>query len=212
MALTMSQALVELLKLEGIKNPAVLAAIANVDRSAFLPQDMQHLAELNHALPIGHGQTISQPFVVARMTELLLGEREHLSKVLEIGTGSGYQAAILSSLADSVISIEHIKPLYEQAKLRLQNLDFKNIDVHFADGYLGWKLAAPFDAIIVTAAAQKIPQPLIDQLALHGRMVIPVGESRSYQELILVKRDVDGLHYEVFDPVVFVPLLPGTTN
>lgn len=207
----MSKTLAELLKMEGIKNPAVLTAIANTDRREFLPLDLQDLAELNRPVPIGHGQTISQPFIVARMTELLLGEKSHLNNVLEIGTGSGYQAAILAGFADKVVTIEHIKSLYEDATARLKQLHYDNVDVQFADGYLGWPAAAPYDGIIVTAAAKDIPPALIEQLALHGRLIIPVGESRAYQELILVTRNETGISRAVYDPVLFVPLLPGTT-
>ncbi len=208
----MSQALAKLLKFEGINNPAVLDAIANTDRSEFLPLDKKYLAEEDHAIAIGHGQTISQPFIVARMTELLLGDHNQLNNVLEIGTGSGYQAAILSQLAKKIISIEHIQALYDEAKLRLEKLSYKNIELHFADGYLGWPDNAPYDGIIVTAAARSIPAALIDQLALHGRLIIPVGETRSYQELTLVQRETSGLNYTIFDPVVFVPLLQGIMN
>lgn len=208
----MSKYLSKLLQSEGIKNSAVLAAIANTDRSEFLPIDKKYLAEEDHAIAIGYGQTISQPFVVARMTEIVLNDKNHLNTVLEIGTGSGYQAAILSQIAKRVISIERIAMLYYEAKARLERLKYKNIELHFADGYLGWPTAAPYDGIIVTAGTAEIPPALIEQLALHGRLIIPVGQSRAYQELTLVQREVSGLSYTVLDPVVFVPLLPGIVD
>jgi len=158
-------------------------------------------------IPIEHQQTISQPYIVARMTEAL-----HLTgsmdKVLEIGGGSGYQAAILSELAKEVYSVERIRALYEQAKMRLQKLNIKNVKFYYGDGYLGWEEHAPYDAIIVTAATKTLPNTLIEQLKVGGRMIIPVGEFYN-QQLLLVTKTSCGLDQQTLDPVRFVPLLPG---
>lgn len=184
----------------------VLDAMAKVPRHDFVPPDLINKAYLNRPLPIGHGQTISQPYIVAVMTDLLDLKPHH--KVLEIGTGSGYQAAILAALEARVWSIEIIAPLGQQAKTRLQR--YSNVEIRIGDGYYGWPEQAPFDAIIVTAAANHIPPPLVKQLAVGGKMIIPVGSRFSTQELILITRvNQDELITRQVLPVRFVPLTGG---
>jgi protein-L-isoaspartate(D-aspartate) O-methyltransferase len=168
-----------------IKNKRVLAAMGAIPRELFVPAESRQLAYADKPLPIGHGQTISQPFIIALMTEAL--ELKGEEKVLEIGTGSGYQAAILAQLAKRIISTERVKPLASQAKKRLAELGFKNIEVHLAEETLGWRHEAPYDAIMATAAAPKVPPELIAQLTMGGRLVIPVG-SRYVQELYKITR------------------------
>lgn len=186
-------------------DPRVLTAMAKVPRHRYVPPGQQHKAYKNRPLPIGHGQTISQPYMVAVMTDLLKLSPEH--RVLEVGTGSGYQAAILAELVGSVFSMEIIKPLGEQAAKRLEKLGYKNLEVRIADGYYGWEEHAPFDAIIVTAVASHIPPPLIAQLKPGGRMVIPVGSRFLVQQLLLVEKNREGkLTTRQILPVTFVPL------
>jgi len=204
------QRLIATLKAEGITNPRVLNAIARVPREHFLPDTLKPSAYENEALPIGYEQTISQPFVVARMSELIL--TDNCNKVLEIGTGSGYQAAILSQLFNEVYTIERIKPLLDQAKSCFQELGYDNIHTRFADGSKGWPQAAPFDAIIVTAAAPIVPKTLPEQLGEGGKMIIPVGNQQTTQWLQCINRNGNQLQTKILDPVVFVPLLPGTTG
>ena len=183
----------------------VIDAVLNVPRHEFVPEHLTRYAYENRPLPIGHGQTISQPFIVGIMTDLLnVGKG---SVVLEVGTGSGYQAAILAYCVKQVYSIEIIKGLGEEAKARLQRLGYENVEVRIGDGYQGWKERAPFDAIIVTAAAGHIPPPLIEQLKPGGRMVLPVGEPYTTQYLTLVEKDKDGkINTKRLLPVAFVPL------
>lgn len=188
----------------GITDQDVLQALERVPRHEFVPANYQQQAYEDHPLPIGHGQTISQPYIVAAMTELLRLRSD--SKVLEVGTGSGYQAAILAELTRAVYTVEIIEPLYEEAKSRLERLGYTNISLRHADGYEGWEEHAPYDAIIVTAAPDHIPQPLLDQLADGGRMVIPVGPPSDYQELWLVKRQGEQIRKERVMGVAFVPL------
>lgn len=186
----------------------VLEAMAKVPRHEFVPTDRIDQAYQNRPLPIGHGQTISQPYIVAIMTDLLELKPQH--KVLEIGTGSGYQAAILAALDTRVWSIEIIEPLGQQAKTRLQRLGYDNVELSIGDGYYGWPEYAPFDAIIVTAAANHIPPPLVKQLAVGGKMIIPVGSRFSTQELILITRvNEDEVLTRQVLPVRFVPLTGG---
>ncbi len=186
-------------------DPRVMKAMEQVLRHKFVPTALQRSAYLNQPLPIGHGQTISQPYVVAVMTDLL--ETTPDSKVLEIGTGSGYQAAVLAELVDQVYSIEIIKPLGEQAADRLSRLRYDNVTTIVADGYYGWEAHAPFDAIVVTAAASHIPPPLIKQLKVGGRMMIPVGSRFLTQQLLLVtKQEGDKIKTRQILPVRFVPL------
>ena len=171
-------------------NPKVRSALSDVPRNKFVPKGEIDCAFYNGPLPIGYGQTISQPYIVALMTDLLELEEDHI--VLEIGTGSGYQAAILSQLCKQVYSIEYVPELADIAKKRLQKLGYDNIETKAGNGYDGWPEHAPYDGIIVTAAATHIPKPLIEQLKPGGRMVIPVGQAYSHQELMLVEKADDG--------------------
>lgn len=186
----------------GVKDSMVLKAMRKVPRHLFVPKSYQEEAYADEPLPIGEGQTISQPYIVALMTELL--GLKGGEKVLEIGTGSGYQAAILAEIANEVYSIEIICPLAERAESTLKELGYKNVTVKCGDGYQGWKEHSPFDGIIVTAAPDHIPQPLVDQLKIGGRLVIPVGEL--FQELILVTKTEKGIKKENVIPVRFVPM------
>jgi protein-L-isoaspartate(D-aspartate) O-methyltransferase len=189
-------------------DPRVTAALAGVPRHEFVPERLRDHAYDNRPLPIGHSQTISQPYIVAIMTDLLdLGPQD---RVLEIGTGSGYQAAILATLIPQVYSIEIIEPLGEAARERLARLDFDNVQVRIGDGYYGWQEHAPFDAIVVTAAASHVPPPLIQQLKPGGRMIIPVGSHFMTQQLLLVTKSVKGeVRTRQILPVAFVPLTGG---
>ena len=185
---------------------AVLKAIETVPRHEFVPPNQRKYAYQNRPLPIGHGQTISQPYIVAIMTDLLGLKVE--DKVLEIGTGSGYQAAILATLVDKVYSIEIIEPLGKAASERLDKFGFKNVEVRLGDGYYGWNEHAPFDAIIVTASPETIPRELIQQLAFGGRMIVPVGEQMQ-QRLLVITRDEEGVVEEELEWVSFVPMVKG---
>ncbi len=186
-------------------DPAVLDVMRAVPRHEFVPEDVRELAYEDRPLPIGYGQTISQPFMVAVMTDLL--GLDGSGSVLEIGTGSGYQAAVLSPLADRVYSIEIVPELGETAAERLQRLQFENVETRVGDGYYGWPEKGPFDAIVVTAAASHIPPPLIQQLEPGGRMVIPVGSAFFNQQLMLVEKQEDGsITSRQLLPVRFVPL------
>ena len=183
----------------------VLDALQRVPRHAFVPASQRRHAYENRPLSIGYGQTISQPYIVALMTDLARPRRGH--KVLEVGTGSGYQAAVLAQLVDRVYSIEIIEPLGKQAAKRMQALGYDNIETRIGDGYYGWKEHAPYDAIVVTAAASSVPPPLIRQLKSGGRMVIPVGSSFFTQTLMLVEKDAKGrVRTRQILPVRFVPL------
>jgi protein-L-isoaspartate(D-aspartate) O-methyltransferase len=186
----------------GVKDAKVLEAMRRVERHLFVPPQLRSQAYQDHPLPIGEGQTISQPYIVALMTELL--ELQGGERVLEIGTGSGYQAAILAEIAREVYTIEIIESLATSARKRLEELGYRNIQVRHGDGYKGWPEVAPFDAIIVTAAPDRIPPPLIDQLKEGGRMVIPVGVG--FQTLKkIVKREGKPIRRDIL-PVLFVPL------
>lgn len=190
----------------GIEDQEVLGAMLAVPRHEFVPEEHRNLAYADRPLPIGEGQTISQPYIVALMTELL--RIEPGDRVLEVGTGSGYQAAVASHLADSVLTIEIFESLAESAKRRLGRLGYRNIVVRQGDGYFGWSERAPFDAIVVTAAAGHIPPPLVRQLKPDGRMVIPVGGAFQTQRLVLVEKRPDGTTTtRNLLPVRFVPLL-----
>lgn len=193
----------EQLQRRGITNPAVLRAMRAVPRHEFVPQNRRRFAYQDRPLPIGYGQTISQPFIVAYMTEVL--ELRRRSRVLEIGTGSGYQAAVLAEIVDSVYTIEIVPELAAQATERLRDLGYHNVRVLHADGYHGWPSAAPFDAVIVTAAAQHIPPPLVEQLSKEGRMVIPVGTPFLVQSLMLVTKSGEEMRTSSLMPVRFVP-------
>lgn len=203
---TRAKQLARFLQLQGIKNKRVLKAIATIPRHKFVPPELYEAAYDDNALPIGSGQTISQPFVVATMTEALLNEDEKLSRVLEIGTGSGYQAAILSCVADEVYTVERIKDLYDQSVQHLAS--YKNIYIKYDDGNLGWSEYAPFDGILVTAAAEMIPQDLLMQLKEGGHLIMPVGSPYS-QTLVKATRVGDTFQTTTLEYVVFVPLLPG---
>ena len=186
----------------------VLSIMAKVPRHRFVPEEETSCAYYNHPLPIGYGQTISQPYIVALMTELLALGRE--DSVLEVGTGSGYQTAILAEMVDKVYSMEIVEPLAVRAATLLSGLGYANVQVKFGDGNQGWPEHAPFDGIIVTAAADHVPQPLLDQLKPGGRMLIPLGNWPYVQELILITKALDGaLHQKNILPVSFVPLTGG---
>ena len=186
-------------------SPGVLTTMGQVPRHHFVPQARQAQAYENRPLPIGHGQTISQPYIVAIMTDLIDPQSD--DRALEIGTGSGYQAAVLSRLVEQVYSLEIIEPLGEQARERLQQLGYDNIEVRIGDGYFGWESEAPFDIIIVTAAASHIPPPLVKQLKPGGRMIIPVGSRFMTQQLLLINKDeTQEISVRQILPVRFVPL------
>jgi len=186
-------------------DPAVIAAIGKVPRHEFVPEGQKRNAYENRPLPIGHGQTISQPYIVAIMTDLARPKPGDV--VLEIGTGSGYQAAVMAHLVKAVYTIEIIEPLGLQAAQRLKTMGYTNVEVRVGDGYHGWAEHAPYDAILVTAAASHIPPPLIRQLKPGGRMVIPVGASFMVQQLMLVQKNLDGtISSRQILPVNFVPL------
>jgi len=189
----------------GITDSATLRAMRTVPRHLFVPDELRALAYANRPLPIGEDQTISQPFIVAYMTEQL--HLTNRSRVLEVGTGSGYQAAVLAEIAAEVYTIEIVAPLADSARARLARLGYGRVHTRTGDGYLGWPEAAPFDAVIVTAAADSVPPPLVRQLRPGGRMVIPVGAAGAVQELMLVEKAADGrTTTRSLLPVRFVPL------
>jgi protein-L-isoaspartate(D-aspartate) O-methyltransferase len=197
--------LIDFLVASGIRDQKVLDAIYRLPREQFVSQAMMHQAYDNNALPIGQGQTISQPYIVAKMTEMLELNRD--SNVLEIGTGSGYQTAVLAQLVDHVYSIERIKALQWEAKRRLKQLDIYNISTKHGDGWQGWPAKGPFAAIIVTAAAESVPSALLAQLKDKGIMIIPVGTED--QQLLKITRQGDEFLSEVIEMVRFVPLVAG---
>lgn len=191
-----------------IKNPDVLRVMREVPRHLFIPESLRGQAYEDHPVPIGYGQTISQPYIVALMTQLLEPGKDH--KVLEIGTGSGYQAAVLARLVKHVYTIEIIPELARSAAARLKELGYLNVTVRHGDGYLGWPEEAPFDRIIVTAAPPDLPQTLVDQLKPGGKLVAPVGRTVFGQELIVVDKTKDGkIRRRSVIPVMFVPMVPG---
>ncbi len=193
------------MRMRDITDEEVLAAMEKVPRHEFVPEDMVKHAYEDHPLPIGYGQTISQPYIVALMTQLLHLKRD--DKVLEIGTGSGYQAAVLAELTDEVYTVEIIKELEEQAEERLQRLGYTDIKVKHDDGYYGWEEYAPYDAIIVTCAPDHVPQPLVKQLRDGGRLVIPVGPPGGYQTLWQIEKRGEQIVSNNITGVLFVPLL-----
>ena len=199
--------LVRRLRTEGIRNEKVLAAIMQVPRHEFVDEALSSRAYEDTALPIGLGQTISQPWIVARMSEALL-EGGQPEKVLEVGTGSGYQAAVLSHLVIEVYTVERIKELLKQARRRFHVLRLHNVHARYADGYLGWPTQAPFDAIIVTAASPVIPEELVGQLRIGGKLVIPL-ERNGHQRLLSIERTEDGTTETDMGGVIFVPMLSG---
>lgn len=188
----------------GIKDPLVLAAMKKVPRHLFVPESLRSQAYEDHPLPIGEKQTISQPYIVALMTEAL--RLKNTDRVLEVGTGSGYQTAILAEIVKHVFTVERIPSLADRAKKLLDALGYKNITYRIGDGSLGWPEEAPFDGILVSAAAPSIPQPLVDQLAMGGRLIIPVGD-RLTQELVLVERVPEGIRKSFLGGVRFVDLI-----
>lgn len=186
-----------------VEDARVLEAMRSVPRHRFVPPDLAAFAYADRPLPIGRGQTISQPYIVAYMSELLAAAPHH--RVLEVGTGSGYQAAVLAKLAKEVYTIEIVPELARTAAATLKELGYANVRVREGDGYAGWPEHAPFDRIIVTAAPEKIPQPLIDQLAAGGRLVIPVGEQHDTQWMTVVEKTASGVVQRKTIPVAFVP-------
>nr|WP_028968057.1 protein-L-isoaspartate(D-aspartate) O-methyltransferase [Spongiibacter tropicus] len=200
--------LIERLRSQGINDSKVLDTIRATPRHIFLDEALSHRAYEDSALPIGFQQTLSQPYIVARMTELLLalGPRE---RVLEVGAGSGYQTAILAQLVDRVFSVERIRPLQEKARQRLRHLKLHNVHLRHADGGMGWPQRGPFDAILSAAAPEVVPQELLDQLAVGGRLVIPVGKQGQQQSLYVYDRHEDGFEEQCIEPVMFVPMVGG---
>lgn len=199
--------LVARLKDQGINDQNVLAVIRELPRHLFVDEALASRAYEDTALPIGHSQTISQPYIVAKMTEILLSGGPK-TKVLEVGTGSGYQTAVLSRLVDRVFSVERIAPLQNQARERFYQMKLNNIRLKHSDGSWGWPENAPYDAIIVTCAPEQVPEELLRQLAPGGRLVIPVGSSKS-QSLRVIERNGNTFEETELDPVSFVPLLSG---
>lgn len=191
----------------GITNLQVLAAMGRVPRQQFVPAGLRSRAYEDGPLPIGHGQTISQPYIVAFMTEAL--DPQPTDRVLEVCTGSGYQAAVLAGLVAEVCSIELVEPLARRADTDLRRLGCVNVKVRCGDGHLGWPEAAPFDAIIVTCAPEEVPPALVSQLKLGGRMIIPVGSQWGTQELVLLRQTPTGLEQRAVLPVRFVPMVAG---
>lgn len=201
--------LVQRLLEQGITNIAVLDAMRNVPRHLFLDEAMAHRAYEDTALPIGFQQTLSQPYIVARMTELLIAGRDP-QKILEIGSGSGYQSAVLAGIVGEVYALERIKPLLLAARKRMRQLKLRNVQMRHGDGYDGWESQAPFDGILAAAAPEQVPQSLLTQLAPGGRLVMPVGGRE--QTLVVIERTDSGFERYDIEPVRFVPLLPGLGN
>lgn len=202
--------LAQRLRDQGIASEPVLNSLIDTPRHIFIDEALSHRAYEDTALPIGYNQTISQPYIVARMTELLL-EAGPLDKVLEVGTGSGYQTAILAQLVDQVFSVERIRPLQEKARKRLQRLKLHNVMLRHTDGGMGWPDKAPFDGILVTAAPREVPRELLEQLAVGGRLVIPVGDDHQALKRITRLSETE-YDTEVLESVRFVPLLGGTVR
>lgn len=207
---SMRSKLLNELRLSGIHNEKVLEVMGRIARHEFVEEAFSSEAYKNRSLPIGHAQTISQPFIVALMTQAALGAPGTLKprRVLEVGTGSGYQTAVLAELVEAVFTVERIRPLTESARQRLQRLGYRNVHFGYADGMQGWMPYAPYDAIVVTAAAQTVPASLPDQLAPTGRLVIPVGAGKA-QKLLLIERHATYFSETVLSDVTFVPLLAG---
>ncbi len=196
------------LRLQGIENESVLDTMARVPRHLFVDEAMATRAYEDSALPIGDGQTISQPYVVARMTEVLM-EQGPVKKVLEVGTGSGYQAAVLSQLVDTVFTVERIRNLLEKARSRFSALHYRNVHTRHSDGSWGWASNGAYEAIIVTAAPATVPEPLLDQLEIGGRMIVPVGNQQHNQVLTVITRNASGFEQRELSGVKFVPFLSG---
>ncbi len=200
--------LIQRLRDEGIVNEDVLRVMGDTPRHIFLDEALSHRAYEDTALPIGYNQTISQPYIVARMTELLMAGSPR--RVLELGTGSGYQSAVLAPLVSELFTVERIAPLLDRARQRFDQLGYKNVYTRHADGGIGWPERAPFDAILVTAAPNEIPEELLRQLRDGGKMVLPLGGAN--QQLTVITRRGDRFDREVIEPVMFVPFLPGTVR
>ncbi|WP_432471928.1 protein-L-isoaspartate(D-aspartate) O-methyltransferase [Amphritea sp. HPY] len=203
--------LVERLKEQGISDQQVLDVMGGTPRHIFIDEALSHRAYEDTALPIGFNQTISQPYIVARMTEVLLSEGP-LKRVLEVGTGSGYQTTILAQLVDQVYSVERIKPLQDKARQRFSLLKLRNIMLKHSDGGMGWPERGSFDGIIVTAAPEEVPEELLQQLVVGGHLVIPVGGSRGQMLRLVTRKSETEFKTEVLEGVKFVPLLSGTVR
>jgi protein-L-isoaspartate(D-aspartate) O-methyltransferase len=202
--------LVSRLTERGIRDERVLDVMRNTPRHIFLDEALAHKAYEDTALPIGFSQTLSQPYIVAKMTELLI-EHGRPKKVLEIGTGSGYQCAVLAQVADEVFSVERIRPLQQKARQRMRLLKLHNVRFKHADGGFGWPENGPYDAILSAAAPESVPDDLTHQLAVGGRLLMPVGDYET-QQLIMIERTEDGFEQQVIEAVRFVPLLAGVMN
>lgn len=200
------QRMIERLRDQGIRDEIVLAVMSEVPRHVFVDEALAHRAYDDLSLPIGFGQTISNPYVIARMLEILRGGRP-LRRVLEVGSGCGYQAALLSRLAKQVLTIDRLLPLVSKARINLRDLFVRNVKVKHADGHLGWPEAAPFDGIIIAAAATHVPAPLVDQLEVGGRLVMPLGPRE--QQLSLIQREEAGVKQTLLEAVNFVPMVSG---
>jgi protein-L-isoaspartate(D-aspartate) O-methyltransferase len=204
--------LVQRLVDQGISNQQVLDVLRHLPRHLFLDEALSHRAYEDTALPIGFGQTLSQPYIVARMTEILIGATGKRDKVLEIGTGSGYQTAVLAPFVGELFSVERIKPLQEKARQIIRQLKIYNVRFHHADGGFGWSSQGPFDAILSAAAPAQIPEDLKQQLAPDGVLIIPVGEQEQVLTMVVRKGDSNTFHQQALEPVKFVPLLQGVTR
>lgn len=204
--------MIQRLREQGITDMRVLDVMLNTPRHLFLDEALSHRAYEDTALPIGHGQTISQPYIVARMTELLLGTAGKLDKVLEVGTGSGYQTTVLAQLVPHVYSVERIKPLQDKAKERLRELSLRNVSLKHADGGFGWPEMGPYKGIISTAAPQAVPEELLKQLAPGGVLVIPLGGREQQLHLFIREEERENYITRVIEPVKFVPFLSGTAR
>jgi protein-L-isoaspartate(D-aspartate) O-methyltransferase len=194
---------------QGVTNMRVIDVMRNTPRHLFLDEALAHRAYEDNALPIGHGQTLSQPYTVARMTEILLGAAGKLEKVLEVGTGSGYQTVVLAQLVPQVYSVERIKPLQDKARERIKQLGLTNVHLRHADGGFGWPEKGPYDGILSTAAPHSVPQELLKQLAPSGVLVIPLGGKAQQLHLIMREGDTDKFITRIIEPVNFVPLVSG---
>lgn len=206
------QRLLDRLRDQGVTNNQVLDVMGETPRHIFLDEALSHRAYEDTSLPIGYGQTLSQPYIVARMTEVLLAAASKLERVLEVGTGSGYQTSILAQLIPHVYSVERIKPLQDKARERLRQIGLRNVELKHADGGFGWPERGPFDGILSTAAPREVPPELLQQLAPNGVLVIPVGGTTQELRLIIREGDSDKFATTVLEPVKFVPLLSGVTR
>ena len=204
--------LVQRLISQGIDNAEVLNVMASTPRHLFLDEALAHRAYEDVALPLGYGQTLSQPYIVARMTEILLGAGKRPRRVLEIGTGSGYQTAVLAQLVDEIWSVERIKPLLDQARPRLRQLGVRNVHFQLSDGGMGWPEKAPFDGILAAAAPREVPRDLLQQLAPGGILVIPVGQDRQYLTTVIRGEQSEEFTTTTLEAVRFVPLLSGISR